>query len=560
MSFMTAVRDVGRLRQISQVLIRHGFGELVTRMGISSGSAKDDQEEKVGRPELGERIRLVLQDLGPTFVKLGQILSTRSDIIPEDILLELKKLQDDVPPFSEEEARHQIETTLGFPVETIFSSFSAEPIASASVAQVHQATLQVEGVAEPILVAVKIQRPGIVEKVQGDLDLLYLLARMIERAMPETRFFSLPKLVREFDQAISAELDFTLEATHARRFADNFKDDPSIRFPKVFPQASGKRVITLEFLDGLKLDRAVSAGADAQWIANTAVRLILKMIFEDGFFHADPHPGNVLILPRPDEESYQPNQPIVIGMLDLGLVGRLSPELRDRSVDLLLAAAENNPEGIADAMLAIGRSRKKVDRVAFQAYVSSISERHLGRALKDLDVSAIVRDILGGAAKFEIEVPMELTMMLRAIMTIEGVGKEVYPDLDILPTAKPFLAKIIMQRFHPLRLGTELLQQVGRLGGIARDMPYQLQEILEDLRQGRLSINTADPEGARATEMLGKRIRSAAISVALLGAGTAFVLSRSELRSMGWGLMIGAGVWFVIHLVADFFSGRRPMS
>jgi ubiquinone biosynthesis protein len=549
------VRDVDRLRQITQVLVRHGFGEVVTRMGLSPGTT-GPAGEKVGRPLIGERLRLVLQDLGPTFVKLGQIMSTRSDLLPLDVLLELKKLQDEVAPFSEAEARRQIEETLGEPVENVYATFETKALASASVAQVHRATLMVEGQTDPVQVAVKIQRPGIVPLVQRDLDLLYLLARLIERTVPESRVYLPSGLVREFDQAITAELDFTVEASNARRFAENFSGDAAIRFPKVFAQASGKRVLTLEFLDGLKVDRAVQAGADGEWIAHTAVRIILKMVFEDGFFHADPHPGNVLVTPGPLDGRYPPGEPLVIGLLDLGLVGRLSPELRDHSVDLLMAAAGNDAEGIAEAMLAIGRPTKKIDYEAFRAHVRHIAERHLGRPLKEIQASAVMRDIIGGAIKFDIEIPPELTMMIRAMMTVEGVGKEIHPELDLFGVAKPYLTKIILQRYHPARMGMELLRGAGRLGHMARDLPFQLQDILEDLRQGRLQLRTSDPEAQRATERLGRRIRAAVVCASLLAASVALLAVNVRPR-LAWALLYGAGLWMLGHLIADWRS-RRP--
>lgn len=558
MSLISAVRDADRMRQITQVLVRHGFGELVCRMGLSTKSSADGQ--KVPRVRLGERIRLVLQDLGPSFVKLGQIISTRPDLVPEDIVTELKKLQDEVPPVSVEAARQQVVQCLERPVEQIFDSFESEPLASASVAQVHRATLGrpvgTEEETEQIPVVVKIQRPGIVSTVAKDLDLLYLFARIIERTVPESRVYSPTGLVREFDRAINAELDFTIEAENAARFAGNFRDDATIAFPDVFAEASGKQVLTLEFLDGLKVDQAVKQGADPAWIAENAVRIILKMVFEDGFFHADPHPGNVLILPRPEGDSYDTDQQLIIGLLDLGLVGRLSPELRDRSVDLLLAAARNDPDGIAEAMLAIGHPRTKVDREAFRNHVRQISQLHLGRPLKEIEVSSIVRDIVAGALKFEIEIPVELTMMLRALMTIEGVGKEIYPELDVFQVAKPYLTRIVWQRYHPSKLGAELLHGIEQLGKMARFMPGQLQEIIDDIRHGQLKIQTSDAKTADATDRLGKRLRGSIASATLLVCGTALFLGGKQ-QSLAW-VLIGASAFvFIIHMLFDFFSRSR---
>ncbi len=559
MSILTAVRDIDRLRQISQVLVRHGFGEVVTRLGLSSHASSDEPitGELVPRSQLGERIRLVLQDLGPTFVKLGQIMSTRSDILPPDIVDELKKLQDEVAPFPAEEAHKMVQEALGAPVKEIFATFEDEPLACASVAQVHRATLRVEGEAEPVRVAVKIQRPGIDNMVARDLDLLHMLAALVERTIQESRIYAPSGLVREFDRAITAELDFAIEAQNAAKFAANFEGEEILTFPKVYTQASSKKVLTLEFLDGPKVTDAVKLGADGKWLGENAVRLILKMLFEDGFFHADPHPGNIKVQPAPPEGGrYDPNQPLVIGLLDLGLVGRLSPRLRDQAVDLLMAAARNDADAMADAMLAIGRPRKKIDLEEFRNYVRMLSERHLGKDLKDIEASAIVRDIVVGAMKYHIEIPTELTMMVRAIMTIEGVGKEIHPDLDIMAVAKPYLAKIIWQRYHPMKLGNELLNNAGRLTAVARDLPFQLQEIVEDLRQGRLEVQTRDPQKVQATERMGFKIRGGIISAALLFSGVSLLESEAY-GSLGLGLMIAAGVWLTGHLFLDWKGSKK---
>lgn len=558
MSLLTAVRDIDRLRQITTVLARHGFGALVARLGLAAPSPSEasSEEPMVARPLLGERIRLVLQDLGPTFVKLGQIASTRSDLLPADILVELKKLQDDVAPFPEAEARQMIEESLGAPVDQVFAEFEGKPLASASVAQVHRALLRVLPDEAPVQVAVKVQRPGIEALVARDLNLLYMLASLVERAIPESRIYRPTGLVQEFDRAITAELDFMLEAQNARRFAENFHDEPALRIPQVYGQASGKRVLTLEYLDGVKVTLAVKQGADGRWIAENAVRIILKMVFEDGFFHADPHPGNILILPRPESGQYEPGQPVIIGMLDLGLVGRLSPRLRDLSVDLLMGAARNDPEAMADALMAIGKPHKKLDVEAFRAYVRDMADRHLGRELKHMEAAAIMRDFIVGAMRFDIEIPTELTMMLRAMMTIEGVGKEIDPELDLFKVARPYLGRIIWQRYHPLRLGNELLHNAGRLSAMARDMPVQVQEILDDLRHGRLRLRSQDPDHTRALDHFGRRVRATLCSVALLLGGVGLLMS-GRFINLGYGLLVGAGVFFVLHILVDFRESRH---
>ena len=568
MSIFTAVKDIERLRQITTVLARHGFGAVVARLGLPFGKegepaapaeqgldAPPGKEPLPSTADFGQRLRRVLEELGPTYVKLGQIISTRPDIIPEEIIRELKHLQDDVSPFSAQEARQAVQDCLGAPVEQVYESFTDKPLASASVAQVHRATLRVEGHDAPVQVAVKIQRPGIDATVQQDLNLLHILARLIEEAIPESRVYSPTGLVQEFDVAISAELDFTIEAINSARFIENHADDAAIHFPSVYKQASGKKVLTLEFLDGLKADEAVRRGADHKWIAENAVRLILKMVFEDGFFHADPHPGNILILPRPTGERYEPGQQIIFGLLDLGLVGRLSPTMRDHAIDLVVSAARQDADGIADAMLAMSTSKSGVDYNAFRRHVQRLVDRHLGgRGLGEMDASTILMDIVSGAIKFKLEIPVELTMMLRAVITMEGVGKELYPELDLLAVAKPYLTRIVMQRYSPQRMGNELIRNLGRFSSLVRDLPLELQGLIDDIRHGRVRVRLTDETVATATERAGKRVRAAIVSASLLGGGTALLVADRYVL-LAAVMLTGSVLWMSTHLTVEFWSG-----
>ena len=570
MSILTAVKDIERLQLITRVLVRHGFGAVVQRLGLPSLLARaskdekepgdpqealseDQQSQKAKKMPFAVRLRLVLQELGPTFVKLGQIISTRPDIIPADLISELKKLQDDVPPFSEEEARAVIQQCLGVPVEEALVSFEPKPLAGASIAQVHRGTLAVEGREAPVPVVLKVQRPDIDEMVRQDLNLLHMLAKLIERAIPESRVYSPTGLIQEFDQAITAELDFTIEAINATRFTENFAEETALKFPEVFKQTSGKKVLAMEYLDGLKVDEAVERGADRKWIAETGVRLILKMVFEDRFFHADPHPGNILILPAPEGDKYKPGQEIQLGVLDLGLVGRLSRTLRDQVVDLLMAAARNDAEGIADCMLSMGRPRGTVDYQGFRRRVQVLCDRHLNRDLGDIDASTIMFDVVSAAIKFDLEIPVELTMILRSVMTIEGVGKEIYPELDLLKVAKPYLTRIVVQRYNPQKMGNELLRSLTRLSGVAKDLPMQFQTLMEDLHHGRLHVQISDNQVAKSTERAGSRVRAAVVSTALLGGGTT-LLAVGTYEPLGWVMLAGAVIWMSTHLTLEFWS------
>ncbi|MEM9195043.1 MAG: AarF/ABC1/UbiB kinase family protein, partial [Myxococcota bacterium] len=445
-SILNTVRDLERLRQIVLVLVRHGFGEVVQRTGLGSlrrqseaPPAPDGSEPPPSgdKPNIGQRIRLVVQDLGPSFIKLGQIMSTRPDLIPKEIIDELKKLQDAVPPVAWDELEGHLERELGLPIDEVFEHLDKEPLASASIGQVHRARLKTDRGVEDVVV--KIQRPNIRSVIERDLDLLHILARTLERSIPESRVYAPIKLVEEFDRAITAELDFTLEADNAERFAQNFVDDQTVAFPTIHREHSSKRVLTMEFLPGKKIYDAVDGGVSGKRIAQTSVQAIVKQIFEDGFFHADPHPGNVLIL----GDAERP----VLALIDLGLVGRLTPRMRDRTIDLMVGAVRKDYRGMADALYQIGRPLKKIDREAFEAEVAILADKYLGKKLGDIELSSMIRDLVYGANKYGLEIPADFLMVGKALMTIEGVGKEIYPELDVFEEVKPYFLDLLKQRY-----------------------------------------------------------------------------------------------------------------
>ena len=512
---LSTISNLDRMRVITQVLVKHGFGHLFAKTELAKlVPFRNQDSDAPPRVRFEERMRLAMQELGPTFVKLGQILSTRADLLPPDLITELKKLQEDVPPVPFDEVKKTIEETIGAPIEEVFAAFDEKPLASASIGQVHRAKLKVEsGVAD---VAVKVQRPNIRTTIERDVDLLYLLARLLERAVPESTIYSPTGLVAEFDKAIMAELDYSIEAGNNEKFAKNFDGNATVRFPKVFHVASGKKVLTAEFFDGHKIHDAVAKGFSGEKIAKDSVQIIAKMIFVDGLFHADPHPGNIRILGTPEEP--------IVGMLDLGLVGTIGPDLRDKAIDLMMAAVKKDIDELADALLAMGRPRDKVDKEAFRAEVARLSEVHLGKPLKEVQLAALIRDLVQGAIKFEIEMPVEMMMVGKSLMTVEGIGKTIYPELDVFEEARPFFMKLVMQRYSPEKIGQRLLRAATRLSGAANDVPPMLAEVLDDLRRGRLRVTSEDPGLGRAAERLGRRIALGVMGAAWIGAGTALTL------------------------------------
>lgn len=543
-SLLNTVRDLERLRQIAAVLAVHGFGEVVDRTGLGAlvpGRKRGDG----GRMAAGIRLRKVLEDLGPSFVKLGQIMSTRPDLIPDDILVELKKLQDEVAPEPFEAIRDQIERELGCALSDVFESFDETPLASASIAQVHKARLR-EG-DESIDVVVKVQRPRVQTVMARDIDLLYWLAKAIVRSMPESHLYRPISLVEEFDRSVSAELDFALEGQNHERFTANFATNPHAKFPRVYRHASAKRVLTLEYLEGQKVYAAAREGGSGELIAKRSVEIIVQQIFEDGFFHADPHPGNIIIL--------GPSEDPVIGMVDVGMVGRLSPKMRDRIVDLVLAAVREDYAAMADALYAIGRPTQKIDRDAYDAEVTALAQRYLGKRLKEIEIGPLMRDLVMGSRKFGVEVPTEFLMLGKSLMTVEGIGQEIYPELDLLEELRPYFLRLLQQRYSPERITEDAVRGLQRLGAAASGMPLQLEEILEDLRRGAFSIRTHQTQLESAADRLGRRTFSGLVVASLVVAG-AILLSQNSYW-MG-GVALGAGATYALAHTARVWLMGPP--
>jgi len=563
-SLLTAVRDMGRLREIYVVLVRHGFGELAQRLGFAGKPAPSDdgqelpstkalesippEERKRGEQEkkkhsLAERVRLVTMDLGPSFVKLGQIVSTRTDVLPEEWIVELKKLQDEVTPLPFDEIQQAIEASLGAPLDDIYDSFEEEPLAAASIAQVHRAVLKTdEGLRD---VCVKVQRPKIASTVARDVEILHTLARFVERTIPESHIYQPVALVEQFDQAITAELDFNQEAEHARRFSDNFRGHPHAVFPIIYRDASSKRVLTMEYLDGYKVYDAIdNHGFEGPVIAKASTGILIKMIYEDGFFHADPHPGNILIMGEPHHPQ--------IGLVDLGMVGRLTPEMRAKTVDIMIAAIRKDHETLADALYAIGTPTKKIDMRAYRAEVSFLADKYLNRPLKEIDMAAMIADLVRGATKYGLEIPADFMLVGKALMTIEGIGKEIDPDLDVFEEARPYFMDLLKKRYAPERIATDLWRGLERLSSAAYDLPQQTREIMDDLRLGRLVLQTKDVESAPVIDRLGRRIFAGLVVAAFVVSGAWLIGKGGQLIYVGAVLIAFGFAWLFWHVVLDF--------
>ncbi len=390
------MRHISRYRDIAIALIRHGFGIVVEEIGFAQFLSLPQRmffEPKKKDPKtVGERIRLVLQELGPTFVKLGQIASTRPDLLPEEIIRELEKLQDRVPPFSFQEVRGIIQEELADEPDNIFQHFEDTPLAAASIGQVHQAVLRTGE-----KVAVKVQRPNIASVIETDLEILQDLAALAEHRLEWAARYQIRNMVDEFSKSLRAELDYTMESRNAEKIAKQFGNDPAIYVPKVFLEYSAKKVLTMEYVDGVKLnepDKLKQYGYNPKNLAERLAKAIFHQIFNNGFFHGDPHPGNVLVLPGE-----------VIAFIDFGMVGRLSPEMKYHFSSLVIALMRQSTDGVIKAILRMGLVPDDVNMAQLRGDVEQLREKYYGVPLSQISLGEAVNDLFRTAFRHSIRIP-----------------------------------------------------------------------------------------------------------------------------------------------------------
>jgi ubiquinone biosynthesis protein len=474
-------RHMQRYRQILTVLFKYGFGDLVVALkieqyleiGLQMISSK--RREKIETLSRAVRVRMVLEELGPTFLKMGQILSTRPDILPVEFMQELSKLQDEVPPFPYSEVKATIQKELNKSVGQKFSSFDEQPLAAASIGQVHKAKMP-----DGKNVVVKIQRPGIQRTIKVDLEIMMHLAGLMELHLEGWDIQRPTRIVEEFARTLEKELDYTLEAAHMERFARQFEDEPAVYVPQVYREATTSRVLTMEHISGIKasdIDRLEKEGLDRSEIARQGLILIMKQIFVHGFFHADPHPGNIFVLPDN-----------VICYIDFGMMGRLDLEMRERFADLLMSIVHRDEREATKVLLRLTLSEEEPNYPALQRDTAEFMDKHCYRPLKDVDLGALLHQLLEMATKHRLGVPPDLFLMIKALSTVEGLGRILDPDLDVIEQATPFIKHIQLNRIHPRRIAKDMASSGTDLFHLLKDIPGEVRTILKLARQGKVKI------------------------------------------------------------------------
>jgi len=478
---ISVMRDFGRLREIAGILIHYGLGDFVKQLGLGNITERAGnmlnrhQAEEIMHLEPAVRVRLAIQDLGPTFVKLGQVLATRPDIFPPNWIAEFSKLQDKVPPDPFETLLPELEKSLGRSPFEVFKDLQTEAIAGASIAQVHLAKLQ-----DGTPVVLKIRRPNIQARIGADLRLLSHLGRLVESEMPEARRFQPGKIVAQFAKSLQRELDLAIEARNTERFARNFADDPNIIFAKVYWDYTSEQLLVMEYIDGIpgnSLDSALLAGLELKKLGARGADAVLKMVLIDGFFHADPHPGNVFYLPG--------NR---LAIIDCGMVGRISTERRDQIADLLAALVAKDIEALRDILI-VWAGDAPIDDAKLAADVDELIFNYESAPLKHVRFSVLLNDLTTVMRENHLVVPPDLTMLFKALITLEGLGRQLDPDFQIVHHLTPFVKKVIVDRYMPQAIAKRGWRNVSSMLTLATDVPRDISRLLREARRGRLKID-----------------------------------------------------------------------
>jgi ubiquinone biosynthesis protein len=514
-------RHLNRYHRILRVLFKYGFNDLVDRLHIDqyleSGLQMINRKprEQIARLSRPERLRLVFEELGPTFIKLGQLLSTRPDLIPADYLDELARLQDKVPAFSLAEVHAIFREELGRSPDEVFHYFDAEPLAAASIGQVHRARL--DSGAE---VVVKVQRPDIDTIIAVDLEILAHIAGLMEQYLEEVQGHRPTAIVQEFARSLSREIDFAVELANIQRFARQFERNPAIHVPLVYPELSTQRVLVMEYVLGIKASMTTQLreqGYDLPLIAGRGATLVMEQIFVHGFFHADPHPGNIFILPDN-----------VLCFIDFGQMGRLSRKDREDFTDLVLDLVAGDERNIVDGVLKVTVQLGEVDREALGRDLGSLMDLYLYRPLDELEAGRILQDLLDLVTRHKLTFKPAFYQMMKALSTVEGVGLMLDPKLELIRLARPFMRRIRLERMRPGRLAEEIARTGSGYLQLVRELPEELRAILRQLRGGRMRIefehHGLQTLGA-ALDRVSNRIAFAIVLAALIVGSSLIVLS-----------------------------------
>jgi len=540
-----AARDLGRLNEIAGVLVRHGFGDTVRRLGLAALLERAghvlhlDHAADLARLSPPVQVRMGMEELGPTFVKLGQIFAGRADLFGPEWIAEFEKLHSRVPAVPLDDLRPQLREDLGGEPETLFARFDPEPLAGASIAQVHRAQLM-----DGTEVVVKIRRPGIQEKIEADLRLLDRLAALAETELPALKPYGPTRLVREFARSLRRELDLATECRSAERIASNLAALPFVVIPRVHWAHTGERINVQDYVGGIpgaEVARLREAGLDPVLLAKRGAHAVLKMIVEDGFFHADPHPGNVFYLPG--------NR---LAIIDFGMVGRLSARRREELLQLLLGLVERQPQAVADVLLDWTGDDHNVDLGQLESEIETFVDQYHGTPLAQLSLGGMLSDVTAILREHRLALPSDLALLIKAFISLEGMGRGLDPGFHMATEALPLLRQVVRARYQPKALARRSWLSLRRAFALAERLPHDVSRVLRNARRGRLHVGIELAHLKR----VGDQIDRAASRVAIALVIAALVIGASIVMTVGGGpTLFGLPAFGLIGFVGAIMGG-----
>jgi len=546
-------RNLQRFREIINILAKHGFGQLLEALGFKyfvtlGGRIKTLKEfypqEAITLPQ---RVRMVLEDLGPTFIKFGQLLSSRPDLIPPEFTREFEKLLDEATPFHYQQVLTIINTELGKPPQEIFQHFESKPFSSASLAQVHRATLKTGE-----KVVVKVQRPDIEKKVHSDLSILLDLARLVERRIPELQMYNPVGMVEELSFSVARELDFSIEASNTALLAKMLAEFEDVVIPKVYWSYTTRRILVMDYVSGRTVKYYLdnpNAELNREETSITLIKCFMKQIFDEGFFHADPHPANILITPEKK-----------VAIIDCGQMGRLDEELTAHLVNILLALVNRDFNRAAQEYLAIGVFSEDLDVHKFKRDVSFLVGRYYGIPLRFISMAELATELTTIARRNKVILPAELILLVKTVANIESITRKLYPEVNIVELAKPYAQELVRKRYTPKNILKKVLYTAQDLSRLFTKLPGSLSDILRLLQQGRMRIafEHRNLEGLiRTIDTASRRLSFSFIIAALIIGSSTIMATKIEPLLFGYpiigilGFLFAGilGIWLVINIL-----------
>lgn len=545
---IASLKKLGRLADMTVVLVKNGFAEIAERLELpdKAGAATKSSGEKLAKKyPLWVRLRLVAEDLGPTFVKLGQIMSQRPDLLPKELILELRKLQDQVGPEEIGDIRRTIHKALGKPVEEIFSEFSEKPLASASLAQVHRARLLESGQA----VAVKVRRPGVAEVIEADLALLADLARTLHERVEGLRPYNLPGLVQEISQHLRLELDFNKEARNMISARSRRDDEKLIIIPEPHLDLTKRSVLVMDMVEGCRIEDACLNEKQGKLLAQDLGDALLDQILKQGFFHADPHPGNVILVVQPDQKPR-------MALVDWGLVGHLTAEMRYLVGDILAAIVEKDAKRMVSGLIKMGAAPAGTDEAALVDGVEQLLELVHSKPLNEIDLGSLILEVMELMREHRLQAQVEFALLHKALLELDGLMRELDPEINPVAVAQPYVRSLWMERYRPDVILRTLRHNLADGMDLIKDLPRRLDRLLGMLEKGELGLEFKH-KGlvplTQAIEASANRVAVALILAALIVGSSMIITTGAEpklfdLPAMGLvGYLISAviGLWLV---------------